>query len=264
MELRRRREAARLTQRQLAQRIRYSDSMVNMVEKAKRSPSKPFAEKCDQVFGLDGTMTKLQADTGWKKAPEYLRSWLEEEQDADCLRAWQPAIVPGLLQTEAYAREILAATPGIIEEELEKRLANRMQRQAILYRDEPPVLNVVMDEAVLYRVIGDIEVMQEQLRHLLEVARHPRVAIQIVPRTVRAHCGMAGGFIIAERNGAPYAAYTDAQPFGRTFSDRRLIAELVRLYDALRAESVPFSQSLLLIEEAVKQLAAKSSQSTLA
>jgi transcriptional regulator with XRE-family HTH domain len=263
-ELRRYREAAKLTQRQLAARIGFSDSMVNMVELAKRPPSRRFAELCDQVFGLDGSMVRLYTATTWNKAPEYLRPWLEEEDDATGLRTWQPTIVPGLLQTQAYAREILAATPGIAYEELEKRVANRLERQAILQRDRPPVLNVVIDEAVLHRVIGDAEIMREQLMYLLEVARHPLVTIQIVPSTVRAHCGLAGGFIIAERKGSPYAAYTDAQPFGRTFDDRRLIAELVLRYDALRAEALPFSQSLRLIEEAVNQSGARPSERTVA
>ncbi len=242
----------------------FSDSMVNMIEQAKRPPSRRFAELCDEIFGLDGTMVRLYTATTWNKAPEYLRPWLEEEEHATGLRTWQPTIVPGLLQTQAYTREILAATPGLTVDELEKRLANRMQRQAILQRGKPPTLNVVIDEAVLHRMIGDIEIMREQLTHLLEVARHPNVTIQIVPSTVRAHCGMAGGFIIAERNGSPYAAYTDAQPFGRTFDDRLLIAELVLRYDALRAEALPFSQTLRLLEEAVSQIGAEPSRCTVA
>ncbi|GII75051.1 hypothetical protein Sru01_00330 [Sphaerisporangium rufum] len=105
---------------------------------------------------------------------------------------------------------------------------------------------------MLYRVIGDIEVMREQLAHLIQLARRPEITLQIVPRTVRAHCGLAGGFIIAERDGYPYAAYTDAQPFGRTVIERHLIRELTRRYDALRAEALPSGRSLHLIEEAVK------------
>ncbi|GAA3836554.1 hypothetical protein GCM10022226_68150 [Sphaerisporangium flaviroseum] len=96
--------------------------------------------------------------------------------------------------------------------------------------------------------------MREQLGHLLEVARHPQVTIQLVPYAARPHCGLAGGFIIAERNGAAYAAFAEAQPFGRTFDDRRLIAELIHRYDAIRADAVPFKQSLQLIEEAVIQV----------
>lgn len=165
-------------------------------------------------------------------------------------------MVPGLLQTPAYAREILAISPGITSQELEERLAGRMRRQAILHRDKPPTLTVIMDEAVIRDTIGNAEIMREQLDHLLEMAHHPQVTIQLVPNTARPHCGLAGGFIIAERNGSAYAAYAEAQPFGRTFDDRRLIAELIRRYDAIRADAVPFKQSLRLIEEAVNHVGA--------
>jgi transcriptional regulator with XRE-family HTH domain len=126
--LRRHRAVAKLTQRQLAQRMGYSDAMVAMVESAKRPPSQRFAELCDQVFGFDGTMVRLHTATTWNKAAEHLRPWLEEEEEATTLRSWDPAVVPGLLQTRAYAREILAISPGITNEQLEERLTGRMQR----------------------------------------------------------------------------------------------------------------------------------------
>jgi transcriptional regulator with XRE-family HTH domain len=255
-ELRRHRQEANLTQRQLAKRIKYSDSMVNMVEQAKRPPSKQFAELCDKALELNGTMARLYAATTWNRAPEYLRPWLEEEEGATGLRNWEPMVVPGLLQTQAYAREILGSWPGITSEELDERLTNRMQRQAILHRDKPPVFQVILDEDVIRHPIGNAEIMREQLSYLLEIADHPQVTIQIVPYEARPHCGLSGGFIIAERNGHAYAAYADAQPVGRTFDDRRLMAELIRRYDAMRAEAVPFKQSLRLIEEAVNRIGA--------
>ncbi|RCG30825.1 XRE family transcriptional regulator [Sphaerisporangium album] len=250
-ELRRYREAANMSQRQLARRLGYSDSMVNMIERAKRPPSKQFAELCDRAFSLEGTMLRLYMATTWHKAPEYLRPWLEEEEDATALRNWEPMVVPGLLQTRAYAREILATWPGITDDELEERLTNRMQRQTLLHRDRAPALHVIIDEDVIRHPIGGTEIMREQLGHLLEIAQHPLVTIQIVPYTARPHCGLMGGFIIAERSGSSYAAYADAQPVGRTFDDRGLISDLIRKYDAIRAEAVPFKQSLRLIEEAV-------------
>ncbi|GGL15642.1 hypothetical protein Sme01_21360 [Sphaerisporangium melleum] len=110
-----------------------------------------------------------------------------------------------------------------------------------------------MDEAVIRRRIGGAEVMREQLRFLLEVAHRPNVTIQIVPCDADEHCGLAGGFIIAERNGAAYAAYSDAQPSGRTVNDRQTIAQLAARYDMVRAEALPFKQSLRLIQEVVSQ-----------
>ncbi|MFC4587451.1 helix-turn-helix domain-containing protein [Sphaerisporangium corydalis] len=252
-ELRHHRKTAKLTQRQLAERLGFSDSMVNLVELTKRPPSRRFAELCDRALGLDGTMTRLYTATTWTQAPEHFRPWLEEEEDATGLRSWEPAIVPGLLQTEAYARHILAASPGITSEELEERLAGRMQRRSILNRVKPPAIGVVIDEAVIRRIVGSAAVMDEQLRFLLEIAQHPQVTIQVVPWTTDVHCGLVGGFIIAERNGSAYAAYAEAQPYGRTVDDHTTIARLIRRYDAIRAEAVPFKQSLRLIEEVVNK-----------
>ncbi|MEO3811214.1 helix-turn-helix transcriptional regulator [Sphaerisporangium sp. B11E5] len=253
-ELRRYRQAAGLTQRQLAERMGYSDALVALVETMKRTPSERFAELADQALRLDGVMVRLQAATTWQQqAPEYLRPWLEEEADAMSLRTWEPLIIPGLLQTESYAREILGTWPGITSEELETRLTSRMRRQAILTKDKPPLTSVVIDEAVIRRRIGDAQVMREQLELVIEMARHPHLTLQVVPSDAGAHCGLSGGFIIAERNGSAYAAYTDSQPVGRTLDDRRTIAQLSARYDAIRAEALPARQSVRLIQEVVNQ-----------
>ncbi|WP_424531279.1 helix-turn-helix domain-containing protein [Sphaerisporangium viridialbum] len=252
-ELRRHRATAKLTQRQLAERMGYSDAMVAMVETAKRPPSERFAELCDEVFGLDGTMKRLYIATTWNKAPEHFRPWLEEEEEATALRGWEPMLIPGLFQTEAYAREIFAAEPDITSAEIDERVGARMQRQSILHREHPPLVAVLIDEAVIRRPMGDTEIMQGQLGYLLEVAQHPRVTIQIVPYSAQALCGLLGGFIIAERNGVPQTAYVEAQPNGRTVEDRNMLAKLLRRYDAIRAEALPSSQSLQLIKEAVNQ-----------
>ncbi|GAA1260968.1 helix-turn-helix transcriptional regulator [Sphaerisporangium rubeum] len=253
-ELRRHRQAAELSQRQLARRMDYSDSLINMVEAAKRPPTRRFAELADRALGLDGDMLRLYTATTWNKAPDYLRSWLEEEQEATSLRTWQPSIVPGLLQTESYAREILAAWPSITAEELDERLSNRMQRQAILVGDKPPDLNILLDEDVIRHMIGGAAVMREQLDHLLQVVSRWHVTMQIVPYVARPHCGQMGGFVLAERNGVAYAAYAEAQPVGRTFDERRLIADLIRRYDAIRAQALPVKESLRLVEEAVDRI----------
>lgn len=252
-ELRRYRQAAHLTQKALGARMSFSDSQVAMVEAMRRAPTESFARECDKALDLDGTMVSLYVATTWNTAPEYIRPWLEEEADATGLRSWEPNLIPGLLQTEAYAREMFATSPAVTREEIEDRLTGRMRRQSILNRDKPPLISILLDEAVLHRSIGGAEVMREQLQFVLEVAEHPTVTIQVVPYEVVAHCGLAGGFIIAERNGAPYAAYTEGQPFGRTIDDRQVIGQLTARYDAIRAEALPFRQSVKHIKEVVNQ-----------
>ncbi|MET8159918.1 helix-turn-helix transcriptional regulator [Sphaerisporangium sp. NPDC005289] len=252
-ELRRHRTAAGLTQKQLADRIGFSESMVAMIESLKRTPSQRFAELCDQALDLDGAMTRLHAAATWHKAPEHFRPWLEEEQDATALHGWEPMVVPGLFQTEAYARLILSAEPGVTPEEVDERVAGRLQRQTILHRDDSPFVAMLIDESVLHRPIGDMEVRREQLTYLLEIAQHPKVTIQVVPYAAQALCGLLGGFIIAERQGTSYAAYVEGQPNGRVVEDRLTITKLLRRYDAFSSEAVPFRQSLNLIQEVVDQ-----------
>ncbi|WP_203992058.1 helix-turn-helix domain-containing protein [Sphaerisporangium rufum] len=253
-ELRRHRRAAKLSQRALASRMGFSDSLVAMVETLKRPPTDDFARACDRALGLGGAMFGLYIATTWDKAPEHLRPWLEEEEEAEALRNWEPNLVPGLLQTEAYARAMFGTAPGLTPDEAEERVAARIRRQAILRRNRPPIVTFIMDETVIHRRIGSIAIMREQLAYLLEVARYPNVIIQIVPQDAGEHCGLAGGFIIAERNGSCYAAYSDAQPAGTTIDDRHVICELAARYDAIRAEALPFKASLRLIQEVVSKM----------
>ncbi|MDH2425345.1 helix-turn-helix transcriptional regulator [Sphaerisporangium sp. TRM90804] len=252
-ELRRYRHAARLSQKALASRMGYSDSLVAMVETLTRSPTDDFAKACDKALCLDGTMYGLYVATRWDKAQAHLRPWLVEEEEAHVLRSWEPSIVPGLLQTEAYARAMFMTAPGLTSEQVEERLAGRMRRQSILHRADAPLVTFVIDEGVIRRRVGSAEIMREQLGFLLDVAQHRNVTLQIVLHDAGEHCGLAGGFIVAERNGSVFAAYTDAQPNGRTIDDRRVIAELAARYDAIRSEALPFKQSLRLIEEVVNQ-----------
>ena len=225
--------------------------MIGMVESLKRPPSEQFAKLCDQALGLDGTMTRLYVATTWKRAPEHFRPWLEEEEEATALRSWGHALVPGLLQTEAYARQIFAAAPGTTPEEVDERVAGRMRRRSVLSGSTPPLVAALIDEAVVRRQIADAEVMKEQLSYLLEIARHPTVIIQVVPYSARAVTGLLGAFIIAERRGVPYAAYVEAQPHGYTVDDRDALGNLVRLYDVIRAEALSSKQSLQLIQQEV-------------
>jgi transcriptional regulator with XRE-family HTH domain len=250
-ELRQYRRDANLSQKELARRIGFSSSMVAMIESMSRPPSQRFAELCDQVFGLDGTMARLYVATTWNKAPEHFRPWLEEEEDATALRSWDPLLIPGLLQTEAYARAIFEDEPGITRDEVDQRVGARMRRRTLLSRDDSPMVWVIIEEGTLRRPIGGPEVLGEQLSYLLEVTQHPRVTIQVVPYGARAACGLMGAFSIAERRGMPVALYIEAQPQGHTTDDRKMIATLLGRYDAIRAEALSPTLSLKLIREVI-------------
>ncbi|GII76475.1 transcriptional regulator [Sphaerisporangium rufum] len=254
-ELRRHRRRAGLTQEQLGRRIGFSESLIGMVETQRRVPTEDFARRCDKALGLDGMLDRLHQDT-WPPlppVPEHFRDWAAEERRATALRLWDPLLIPGLFQTEAYARTLFDEEPGITGEQIDQRLQGRMRRKNTLTRDDAPMIWSLIDEGVLHRPIGTRMIMREQLEHLLDISRRPRVAIQMVPYGARASAGLLGAFGIAEMRGSAYTVYVETQPRGRTVDERVMIAELLTRYDAIRSEANSTFLSQKMIEEAVRR-----------
>jgi transcriptional regulator with XRE-family HTH domain len=235
--------AAGWTLAEFGQRIGYDPGQISRIENGKRPPTELFARMCDRAFPeRDGWFSDFYAESRtWIATPPWFRSWVEHEQYAATLRIWQPGVLSGLLQTEEYARAILATEPGVTDEQVNARLAARLARQAILTRDDPSAVWFLVDEAALRRCAGSPEVMAEQLARLSGVARLPNVTIQVVPNI--AHGGLLGGFAITER-----AAYVETAIAGQVFEDNEIITGLLTRFDTLRNEAFRGSESLTLIE----------------
>jgi transcriptional regulator with XRE-family HTH domain len=242
-QVRRARRAAGWTLTEFGQRIGYDPGQISRIENGKRPPTELFAQMCDRAFpNRGGWFSEFYAESRtWIATPPWFRSWVEHEQRATALRIWQLGVVSGLVQTEEYARAILMVEPGVTEDEVSARLAARLERQAILTRDDPPAVWFLVDEAALRRRVGPPEVMTAQLAHLAGVARLPKVTIQVVPST--AHAGLLGGFAVAER-----AAYVETAVAGQVFEDAGICAGLLTRFDTLRSEAFRGSESLALIE----------------
>ena len=242
-QVRRARRAAGWTLTEFGQRIGYDPGQISRIENGKRPPTELFAQMCDRAFpDRDGWFSEFYAESRtWIATPPWFRSWVEHEERAATLRIWQLGVLSGLLQTEDYARAILAVEPGVTDDEISARLTARLARQAILTRDDPPAAWFLVDEAALRRCVGPPDVMAVQLAHLAGVARLPNVTIQLVPNI--AHAGLLGGFAIAER-----AAYVETAVAGQVFEDTEIIAGLLTRFDTLRNEAFRGSESLTLIE----------------
>ncbi|MER7764630.1 helix-turn-helix transcriptional regulator [Streptomyces sp. NPDC097619] len=129
--------------------------------------------------------------------PQEYRDFISLEAGAKAARTVELSVVPGLLQTPAYARAVTrAALGGLPEPKVDALVDVRMTRQAVLRADPPLELSAVLDEAVLRRQIGGPEVMEGQLRHLAEVSRLPQVSLQVLPFSVGGHLGLTGPFVI--------------------------------------------------------------------
>ncbi|MFB9680168.1 helix-turn-helix domain-containing protein [Streptosporangium vulgare] len=246
------REKAQWSQKELAHRISYSTSLVGLVETAKRAPTREFAAKCDEVLETGGALVRLWPLIGRDVYPVWFRPFVELEREARPLRSFQPVLVPGLLQTEDYARAVLrAGRPGDTDEQVEELVAARMERQRILTKPDPPMFWAILDEAVLIRPVGGPQVMRKQLEQLLELVRRPRITIQVIPLDVGAHAGLTGAFVIASFRGSPDIVYLETAAEGQIVNGPTEIETLLTQLDALRACALPQSASVALMEKAM-------------
>ena len=208
-ELRRQRDEAGLTGEEVAVRLGWSAAKVSRVETARTAVSPSDLQLLLDLYEVSGQhrerLTELgrtARQRGWWDAyadmlgPEYA-TLIALESDADSVGWYAAQIVPGLLQTEEYAREIIRSTllispPG----EMERRVQVRMSRQRVLSGDSPLELAVILDEAALERQVGGADVMRAQLRRLVQVAEQPNVQVQVLPNAAGAHPAVTGEFTI--------------------------------------------------------------------
>ncbi|WP_424531857.1 helix-turn-helix domain-containing protein [Sphaerisporangium viridialbum] len=252
-ELRRHRTAAGWTMEQLAQKICFSLALVGMVETARRTPSRDFAERCDEALKLDGALLRLWPFINRASTPAWFRPWLDVEREAGTLHTWQPLIVPGLLQTEEYARAILLGEPRVSPEQVEDHVAARIERQRVFERPEPPMFWAVLDEGVLRRPVGSAQVMTDQLTRLLEAGTLPYITIQVLPLSAYSTTGLEGGFIIAQTRGVPDTVYLESAGHGQVVDRAEAVEDLTTRYEVIRAEALPQRASLDLIRETIER-----------
>jgi transcriptional regulator with XRE-family HTH domain len=247
-ELKAQRAARGWTQVELGKRIGYSGSFISDVERGDRSPSEDFGQRCDEAFGLPGTFVRLYEDLRRNAFPPFFAPVLPYEREADKIHGWCLGAVPGLLQTERYARSVIRARrPRDDEESIDRTATARMERQEILARPKPPMLWYVMHEGVLRHVVGDQQIMGEQVDKLIKAAEAPGIMIQVLPFTANDHAGIEGPIVIFERPGGPAVAYTECYDGGRLIEGQDEVADLTMVMGMLRAAALSPRDSLHLI-----------------
>lgn len=242
-----------MTQEQLAARIKVSTSLIGKFETGRLIPLPDTAEQLDAIFG-SGMLVQEAADDARKDAPpEWFRPWPEVEREAVAIRWHESTIIPGLLQTEAYARGIL--TSGLLTEaQAEEHVSLRLQRHAAVFeRDEPPVCQFTIDQNALGQR-GDPVVMKEQLLHLVEMGERRRLFVHVIPYCAGHYPGENGPFMLARLSNETTVGYVDDQMEGRLITDPRRVAALERSWQAVTAVALPCDQSRDLMMRLVKEL----------
>ncbi|MEU8319772.1 helix-turn-helix transcriptional regulator [Nonomuraea sp. NPDC048881] len=242
-------------QKELAAMLGWSVSKISMVERGERPADEEFARAADTALEADGGLLAR-----WRETVEHAGRWpiwlaqlVEIEQRADMLRAWEPLIVPGILQTEQYARAIFRGRPRTTPDLVEQSVAARMDRQRILERENGPTLWAVLDEGVLVRPIGSEAVMNEQLTHLAAMDDHPRVHIHVLPHNAWLTTGLQGAFMLASGPEMPDTAYIESITLSQITADSDRVLDVKSRYEMLHGDALPRRASLRLIEEKAKR-----------
>ena len=247
-ELRYHREQAGLTQEQFARMIYVSSSLIAMVETGKRTPKPSFIKDCDQALNTGGALARL-----WKRLIEssyleWFRPVVEIEADADSMIEYQAQAVFGLLQTEEYARALLRTGPARnSEEEIERHVAARINRQQILDREDPPLLWVILDENALRRPIGSAKIMRDQFARLVEAAKSPDIVLQVLPFDAGAHAAMNGSVILFSLPDQSDVVYAPGFGAGQIIGCAEEVEECRLALDLLRACALPPDDSVRMI-----------------
>ncbi|MFE0804374.1 helix-turn-helix domain-containing protein [Streptomyces sp. NPDC058812] len=249
-ELRRQREAHGLRQGQLGEIIFCTGSLVGQIETTKKVPTRDFSERVDAALGTDGLFSRLIGLVLRSQLPTWFQPYAEMEAKAAYISTYQAQLVYGLLQTEEYARAVLATG---MPDDLEGLLAARMERQRILEREQPPLAWVVLDEAVLHRPIGGREVMRRQLARLLEFAGHRWMHVQVLPNEAGAHASLAGSFTTMRFDDNPDIVYTEDIISGHMTANPETIREAALRYARLQAAALSVEDSAELIMRVMEE-----------
>jgi hypothetical protein len=223
-------------------------STVSRYESAQLQIDEKQAAALDTLWNTHGHFARLLAYARRASDPDWINQHRQYEAKAEVIKTYETLLIPGLLQTEAYARAVF--TDGGAEN-VEELLDARMLRQEILHRPKPPLLWVLLEEGVITRPAGGLKVMREQLIRLLEESAKPNVSIRVVPQSCGLHVGLDGSFKIMYHESGD-AAYSEAQLGGRLVIPANEVRGLALLYDRIGAKALPEESSRERIEHALE------------
>ena len=249
------REKAGLTYEQAARALDVTHATVRRMEKAEVGLKLPYVEKLLTTYGVGDpaevegflALAREANRPGWwhryrDVLPEWFSAFVSLEGEAHVIRAYEPHYIPGLLQTEAYARAVLrSGMPHAPEDSIDRGVALRLERQALLTREKPPLLWVVIDETVLRRPVGGPGVMREQVDRLIEACALPHVRLQVIPFAAGPHSAMYGPFHIFrfQIQELPDMVCAESLVGAVYFDERADVSTFLEALDRMCAQAVP-------------------------
>lgn len=253
-ELKRRREDAGLTQSALGLQVFVSGAYIGQFEQAIRKPQLDVAQRIDEILQSDGIFERMcRKLIDDKRYADYFATVVELEALATRICEFAPTLIPGLLQTAAYARAVtLAANPFVTDEYVEEIVGARLERSGILRDATRPEYWVVLHENALYIPVGGPATMAQQLSHVAKLMRAREVLVMVLPYEAGAHAAMVGDLRLMAFEDAPPTAYTETSFSGTLVDEPAVVMRAQRAYDLLRGAALSPEASLALVESAAE------------
>ncbi|MEU2716846.1 helix-turn-helix transcriptional regulator [Streptomyces sp. NPDC007205] len=234
------REAAGYTQKALAERFVISEEQIASIEQGRRPLKPDLAEQLDELLETKGALaTALSRMPEVDLIPLWAEEFLDQEREAIAISSYENQVVPGLLQTDAYAEAVFRSRVPVYEEDkITQLVATRVERQAILHRKEPPITSFVVWEPVVRAPIGGKEVWGEQVRHLRACSELPGLMLQVLPLDRTTHAGLNGSFVLLETPEHQRLAYAENQRGSQLIADPHEVAILTQKCAMLRSQAL--------------------------
>ncbi|MFD3485087.1 Scr1 family TA system antitoxin-like transcriptional regulator [Streptomyces sp. NPDC058665] len=252
-ELKLRRIAAGMTQEAVAREMMCSPTLISHFEAGRRLPSPADAKRIDQALGTDGFFARWLEDLDAKFA-QFYSAVAELEKQAVEIRHWALTLVPGLLQTEPYARAVFRSyDPNYRTDDVDRKVVNRMERARILEGVSGPVLWTLLDEAVLRRHVGGAATMAAQLNKIVGMAETGRLRLHVLPFGAGEHALMESSLELMSFEDAAPIAYVEGLNTGNLMDDPALVSKSQAAYDLALSDALPHRESLALFRAVAEE-----------
>ncbi|MEU0300934.1 helix-turn-helix transcriptional regulator [Streptomyces sp. NPDC006175] len=245
------RRAAGYTQASLADRCCVGEDTIASIEQGRRPLQADFAALLDELLDTKGALAVAVAKVPQRERfPAFVQDFVEYEQEAVTLLSYQNQVVPGQLQTEAYARAVFTSLyPPLEDDELEERIAARLDRQRFLSRKPRPMVNFLIEESVLARPLGGRSVLREQILHLRRCAELPFLGLQIMPTDRETHSALDGPMVLLETPDHDQLAYIEGQRVSVLIDDLDEVSVLQQKYGMLRSQAISPEETMRLLDD---------------
>lgn len=244
------RKRAGHTQESLAGEVGCSSHFLASIEQGRRFPPPGFVDRCEAALDAFGTLRLASNQLSRKPGlAKWFQQWAKMEKEAIALYTYECRVIPGLLQTPAYARTLFAnQLPPFTDEQVEEKLAARMERQRLLTERPNTAYSFILEEHLFLRHVGGHDVTMELIDHVLALAERRNIEVQIMPVARQTHAGLDGPMQLLETPENKWFAYGEGQESGQLISDPKVVSTLQMRYAKMRSQALSFEDSMSLLK----------------